>query len=497
MTRKMTNITLLFFLLAFTFTVASAQTPTSNNASASIPAPHIEVGAKEAYEVNDVQLVRYKLSVTNRARHPDFLWLPVRHLGSCGKNENPSRTWVEIFGSPGDKRLGGFCALRSSDDLDRLWFVAQSGDGGAPCVYIVMTDRQTGKKYMSNRVCSRSFTAKANAPKPNNIQAATNGDRQIALDSWSDGVSDSQVAAGAGNQAVAGRITSVAIDPSDPGEPANKKAKAVNDNVARDQMAASILRAMGEPAPPRPGSQRFGDVPPSNPFYAFIDRAVALRIIQGCSRTKYCPDEPVPREQMAAFIIRALGEHSPPTPPTQRFADVPPSNPFYAFIELAASRKLLTGCGGGNYCPDQPIKSNETVTALRKAFGSKLKSVEHVSDKLVAQATRPDLKIKQFLFPPTNDKALRVHVANTGQAGSGACRLVLIVRKINGVAVGRQTHVNVPPLAAGSDTWLLIDAKSILPNNIKLDSTTFKLNVDATGIVAESDETNNEVWHNL
>ena len=112
-------------------------------------------------------------------------------------------------------------------------------------------------------------------------------------------------------------------------------------------------------------------------------------------------------------------------------------------------------------------------------------------------AAQPDLSVKQFLFPPTNDKALRVHVVNTGNSGAGACRLFLTVRKIGGAAVGRQTHVNVPALGPGKDMWLVINAKSILPNNISLESTTFKLNVDSTGIVAESDEGNNEIWHNL
>jgi CARDB len=114
--------------------------------------------------------------------------------------------------------------------------------------------------------------------------------------------------------------------------------------------------------------------------------------------------------------------------------------------------------------------------------------------ELLAQ---PDLSVKQFLFPPTNDKALRVHVVNTGTAASGACRLFLTVRKIGGASVGRQTHVNVPALRPGKDVWLVINAKSILPNNISLESTTFKLNVDSTEIVAESNEGNNEVWHNL
>ena len=110
---------------------------------------------------------------------------------------------------------------------------------------------------------------------------------------------------------------------------------------------------------------------------------------------------------------------------------------------------------------------------------------------------QPDLMIKQFLFPPTNDKALRVHVVNQGNAASGACRLILTVRKINGTAVGRQAHVNIPALAPGKTVWLVFDGKGILPNNVSLQATTFKLNVDATEIVAESNEGNNEVWHNL
>jgi hypothetical protein len=114
-----------------------------------------------------------------------------------------------------------------------------------------------------------------------------------------------------------------------------------------------------------------------------------------------------------------------------------------------------------------------------------------------ARLAHPDLSIKQFLFPPTNDKALRVHVVNTGKAPSSACRLVLTIRRINGIAVGRTTHVNVPAIAAGAEDWLHIDAKSLLPDNVSLKSTTFRLNVDATKIVPESNEGNNEIWHNL
>jgi len=112
-------------------------------------------------------------------------------------------------------------------------------------------------------------------------------------------------------------------------------------------------------------------------------------------------------------------------------------------------------------------------------------------------AVQPDLQIRQYLFSPANDKAMKVHVVNTGNAASGLCVLRLTVRKINGVSVGRVTDVKLPPLSASKDKWLVVDAKSILPINVSLESTTFKLNADATAIVAESNENNNEVWHNL
>ena len=96
-----------------------------------------------------------------------------------------------------------------------------------------------------------------------------------------------------------------------------------------------------------------------------------------------------------------------------------------------------------------------------------------------------------------NEKSVRVHVVNSGGAASPLCILRLTVRKINGIPVGRVTEVKLPPLASGKDKWLVINAASILPTNVSLEATTFKLNADATSIVTESDEANNEVWHNL
>jgi hypothetical protein len=141
-----------------------------------------------------------------------------------------------------------------------------------------------------------------------------------------------------------------------------------DQSVTREQMAAFIIRALGDFSPPAPAEQRFLDVPPANPFYAFIEQMALRQITLGCGGGNYCPVGSVTREQMAAFIIRALGDHNPAFPAQQRFLDVPPINPFYSFIEQMAVRQITLGCGGGNYCPSQPVTRAQMAAFLVRAF---------------------------------------------------------------------------------------------------------------------------------
>ncbi len=120
-----------------------------------------------------------------------------------------------------------------------------------------------------------------------------------------------------------------------------------------------------------------------------------------------------------------------------------------------------------------------------------------IERNVVAVTTTADLSISKFVFITGNEKVVRVHVVNSGGAPAPLCILRLTVRKINGIPAGRTTEIKLPPMAAGKDRWLLINAGRILPHNVSLEATTFKLNAVATSIVAESDEANNEVWHNL
>jgi hypothetical protein len=51
----------------------------------------------------------------------------------------------------------------------------------------------------------------------------------------------------------------------------------------------------------------FTDVPTTNPYHASIARLKGAAITAGCSATTYCPEAPVTRGQMAAFLVRTGG----------------------------------------------------------------------------------------------------------------------------------------------------------------------------------------------
>ena len=128
-------------------------------------------------------------------------------------------------------------------------------------------------------------------------------------------------------------------------------------------------RSLDEFNPPAPTTQRFLDVGPERGSYPFIEEFAKRGITSGCGGSNYCPDLEVTRGPMAAFLLRALGEFNPTAPATPRFADVPATHPFYAFIDQMWVRGITKGCGGGNYCPEMVVNRGQMAVFLVRAFG--------------------------------------------------------------------------------------------------------------------------------
>jgi len=56
-----------------------------------------------------------------------------------------------------------------------------------------------------------------------------------------------------------------------------------------------------------PANPTFADVPPSDTGFQYIEALVAAGITAGCGGSNYCPDATLTRRQMAVFLSKALG----------------------------------------------------------------------------------------------------------------------------------------------------------------------------------------------
>ncbi len=125
---------------------ATAFTP---NPALVLPNPVLYLIGTEGFTQGGKDYIRYNFGVLNGDAYPDALFAPAPALPPCGMNTKSSRTWVDIFDQRG-KRLYGFCALGTSNNLNELWFALEPDVIPPSWIYIEMNDRQTSTKYKSN-----------------------------------------------------------------------------------------------------------------------------------------------------------------------------------------------------------------------------------------------------------------------------------------------------------------------------------------------------------
>jgi hypothetical protein len=142
--------------------------------------------------------------------------------------------------------------------------------------------------------------------------------------------------------------------------------------TTRESMAVFVLVAREGTgyAPPACTTPVFGDVPAASPFCRWVEELARRGVVSGCGGGDYCPGAAVTREQMAVFVLRTLdGTLSPPLCTTPVFNDVPASSPFCRWIEELARRGVVSGCGGGRYCPADPVTREQMGVFISATFG--------------------------------------------------------------------------------------------------------------------------------
>jgi hypothetical protein len=145
-----------------------------------------------------------------------------------------------------------------------------------------------------------------------------------------------------------------------------------NASTTREQMAVFVLTAKEGAGylPAACSTPTFDDVPVASPFCRWIGELFRRGVVGGCGGTSYCPGAPVTRDEMAVIVLRTLDPLlNPPACAAPVFADVPASSPFCRWIEELARRGIVSGCGGGNYCPGTAVTREQMGVFLGLTFG--------------------------------------------------------------------------------------------------------------------------------
>ncbi len=116
-------------------------------------------------------------------------------------------------------------------------------------------------------------------------------------------------------------------------------------------------------------SSRFVDVPPGHLFHDEIAALAEAGITKGCNppqNDRFCPDEAVERQQMAAFLVRALGLPAG----SVVFDDVDSSNTFVDDIAALAEAGITKGCNppqNDRFCPTEVVTRGQMAAFLVRA----------------------------------------------------------------------------------------------------------------------------------
>jgi hypothetical protein len=130
--------------------------------------------------------------------------------------------------------------------------------------------------------------------------------------------------------------------------------------VAREQMASFLARAFGLPTT---GTDYFTDDETSS-HESMINATADAGIAAGCASDRFCPKAGVTRAAMAAFLARALDLG----PTTRDFYGDDENSGHDAAINSLAAVGVTTGCGWDRYCPNTVITREQLAAFLRRAI---------------------------------------------------------------------------------------------------------------------------------
>ena len=141
--------------------------------------------------------------------------------------------------------------------------------------------------------------------------------------------------------------------------------------MTRAQMAIFLLRGMHGSAytPPAATGTKFNDVSAGSFAAAWIEQLANEGVTSGCGGGNYCPNQTVSRTQMAIFLVKAKhGSGFVPPAAVGIFADVPVGSFGANYIEQLVADGVTSGCTASTYCPSTTVKRDSMAVFLVKNF---------------------------------------------------------------------------------------------------------------------------------
>ena len=146
-----------------------------------------------------------------------------------------------------------------------------------------------------------------------------------------------------------------------------------DEPLLRWEMAVWMTRILDRADPAAVASSRFSDVTADDWWAPHVERLAELGVVTGCGddALAFCPDEPIERGEMAAFLASAFDL---PAADRAGFADVGDDHPFAADIDRIAAAGITNGCqvDPARFCPQTLTTRAETATFLARALGLEL-----------------------------------------------------------------------------------------------------------------------------
>jgi murein DD-endopeptidase MepM/ murein hydrolase activator NlpD len=127
----------------------------------------------------------------------------------------------------------------------------------------------------------------------------------------------------------------------------------------------------------------FPDVDKENPYYEYIEKAASIGIVHGAEDGNFYPYYPVTRGQIAKILVESF-EPEEVLDGMIEFEDIPEDHVFHDYIKQAVKAEIFKGYPDGLMRPDRDINYLEAEIVIKRA--SKLETLKDIDSKMYWRA---------------------------------------------------------------------------------------------------------------